>query len=38
VLASPATGQAWEIQAGQPPTPVQFPEVTLRRSAERTDH
>jgi NAD(P)-dependent dehydrogenase (short-subunit alcohol dehydrogenase family) len=31
VLASPATGQAWEIQAGRPPTPVEFPEVTLRR-------
>ncbi len=38
VLASPATGQAWEIQAGQPATPVEFPEVTLRRSAERTGH
>jgi NAD(P)-dependent dehydrogenase (short-subunit alcohol dehydrogenase family) len=29
ILDSPATGQAWAVQAGQPAYPVSFPEVTL---------
>lgn len=32
VLASPATGEAWEVQAGQPARLVPFPDITLSRT------
>jgi NAD(P)-dependent dehydrogenase (short-subunit alcohol dehydrogenase family) len=32
ILDSPATGQAWEVQAGRPAAPVSFPELTLSRT------
>jgi NAD(P)-dependent dehydrogenase (short-subunit alcohol dehydrogenase family) len=35
VLDSPATGQAWEVQAGRPVAPVEFPTVTLSRTIEQ---
>lgn len=31
ILDSTATGQAWQVQANQPATPVSFPDVTLSR-------
>jgi NAD(P)-dependent dehydrogenase (short-subunit alcohol dehydrogenase family) len=31
ILDSPATGQAWAVQAGQPAAPVRFPELALSR-------
>jgi NAD(P)-dependent dehydrogenase (short-subunit alcohol dehydrogenase family) len=33
ILDSPATGQAWEVQAGRPPTRVELPKITLSREA-----
>jgi NAD(P)-dependent dehydrogenase (short-subunit alcohol dehydrogenase family) len=32
ILASPESGNAWEIQANQQPFRIHFPEVTLRRN------
>lgn len=37
VLGSPATGQAWEVQAGRPATPVTFADVTLSRTADHPE-
>jgi NAD(P)-dependent dehydrogenase (short-subunit alcohol dehydrogenase family) len=37
LLASPATGQAWEVQAGRAAAPVTFPTITLSRTMDRGD-
>jgi NAD(P)-dependent dehydrogenase (short-subunit alcohol dehydrogenase family) len=37
ILDSPATGQAWEVQAGREAMSVRFPDVTLSRIADHRD-
>ncbi|MFG1616099.1 hypothetical protein ACGFI3_25330 [Nonomuraea wenchangensis] len=33
IVRNGATGEAWTVQAGQPPTPVTFPTIELSRGA-----